>query len=178
MGCNRTRSRSGTQCQTVGVRSRGGWRRPWVAVLGLLTALLASCGGAATKAGPLTGTWHVHTFYLTVQSDGTGTFQWPIHLTCGTGVGKGPSPCDTVSSSGEISDGGHATLTIERRSGSSAAGMISATTDRTTVTEGGVKLSLGANDVLYLKFSAPPATLAYSYVCGPKTNRALINCGA
>jgi hypothetical protein len=143
----------------------------------LVTVLLTSCGGTP-KADLLAGTWNVHTFYLTIQSNGTGHFQWPIHVTCGTGVGEGPPPCDTVAPSGEITDGGHATLTIERRSARSANGLIIGTTDPTTVTDGEVTISRGSNDVLYLRFSTPPASRAYSYVCGPKTNRDLINCGA
>ena len=153
------------------MRSKARWCG-LVAVV-LMTALLESCGGVATKAGPFAGTWHVHTFYLTIQSNGTGSFQWPIHVPCGTGLGQGPPPCDTVSPSGVITDGGHAKLTIESRKGRSVEGLISETTDPTTVRNGRVTISLGSNDVLYLRFSTPPATLAYSYVCGPKTNSGL-----
>jgi hypothetical protein len=133
---------------------------------------------ATATAGSMAGTWHVHTYYLLVNGNGLGSFQWPIHVSCGTGIGYGPPPCDRVSPNGGIQDGGHATLAIFSRTGDIAAAWIANSTDPATLPDGPVNLRVGPNDVLFLHTSVPADTLAYSYLCGPHTNRSLINCGA
>ncbi len=120
----------------------------------------------------------MHTYDLVVDANGRGEFQWPIHVSCGTGLGYGPPPCDQVSPNGEIHDGGHATLAITSRTGNTATGWIAGSTDPSTLPDGTVTVRLGPNDVVFLHTSFPAEVLAYTYLCGPHTNRNLINCGA
>jgi len=155
-----------------------------------VSVMLAGCSGPSLQAGPFAGTWHVHTYYLTVYHDGTGAFQWPTHVACGTGPGEGPPPCDQavpgtiVEPNGQVAhvenivDGGHATLTLTNRSGTTARGIVSHSTQPSVVPDGNVMVTLGANDVIYLQFSSSPSVRAYDYLCGTATNRSLINCGA
>ena len=146
---------------------------------------LISTDGAAA-AGPLAGIWHVHTYYLSIYTDGHGVFIWPIHTTCGTGPGQGPPPCDTLRNGSEIIDGGYATLTITQRVGDSATGLIASSTDPSTLPNGPVSLHLAPNDLLYLHTSTPASVHAYDYLCGqqaaslPTADQVAqqINCGA
>ena len=163
----------------------------WTVALGAAVSLaLSSCSGQSVEAGPFAGTWHVHTFSLTVQHGQTGAFEWPTHVACGTGPGQGPPPCDhlvpgtVVGPNGQvvhvenIIDGGHATLTLTNRSGTTARGIVSHSTQRSVVPDGKVTVTLGANDVIYFRFASPPTVRAYDYLCGRATNQSLINCGA
>lgn len=146
---------------------------------------LMTTDGAA-PAGPLTGIWHVHTYYLSVYTDGHGVFTWPIHTTCGTAPGQGAPPCDTLRNGGETIDGGYATLTITQRAGNSATGIIASSTDASTLPNGPVALQLASNDLLYLHTSTAAAIHAYDYLCGqqaaslPTADQVAhqINCGA
>lgn len=140
----------------------------------------------ATRAGPLAGIWHVHTYYLSIYTDGHGVFTWPIHTTCGTGPGQGPPPCDALRNGSETVDGGYATLTITQRAGDSATGLIASSTDPSTLPNGSVSLHLAPNDLLYLETATPAAVHAYDYLCGqeaaslPTADQVAqqINCGA
>lgn len=144
-----------------------------------LAGVLQGCSASHSfSAGPLAGTWNVHTIYLTVAESGHGDFEWPIHVFCGTGVGYGPPPCDTLESNGTIHDGGHAQLTLTARNGETADGRISGSTDPAAFPDGPIQLRFQANDTLHLGFATPPTGPSPDYLCGPKTNRSLINCGA
>jgi hypothetical protein len=158
----------------------GKWTAWAMALLAAAATLLAPGCGSSHKslAGPLAGTWHVHTFYLVIASDGRGDFTWPIHLFCGSGVGQGPPPCDTLSPQGQVGDGGHAILTVKTRDGVTATGLVTGSSEPSVVPQGSVQLRLGANDVLYLHFGVAPGVRAFDYVCGPQTDRNKINCGA
>ena len=123
-------------------------------------------GDGAVVAGPMAGTWHVHTYYLNVTADGHGAFTWPIHTTCGTGVDQGAPPCDTLKNGTEIIDGGYARLTIIERSGDTAMGIIQSSTDQSTLPDGPVTLRLAANDLLYLTTSGVQNPHPYEYLCG------------
>lgn len=140
----------------------------------LVTSLATACGGPLS-AGPLRGTWHVHTFYLTIQADGSGAFRWPIHTSCASRVA---GPCDQISASGVITDGGRGSLKLSSRSGATGRGVVSASTDPSVLPDGPVRLTVGANDVLYLAFARSPAVHAFDYLCGPRTDTSKINCGA
>lgn len=144
------------------------------AILALALVISGCSTSHRVSAGPLGGVWHVHTNYLTVRS-GSGDFSWPVHEFCGAGI---PPPCDTLSSTGEIGDGGHAHLTLSSRAGAVAAGTVSGSSEPSVVPNGPVQLRLGPNDVLYLHFSRAPQIGAFSYLCGPKTDRSATNCGA
>lgn len=158
---------------TIYVMSRGG-----LPALLVLTAVLVTGCGTSVSAGPLAGTWHVHTYYLTINTNGSGSAKWPTHVTCGIGVGRGGPPCDKLGSNGQIIDAGRASLTLTYRSGDDGRGEVSGSTQTSVMPNGKVQLSLGANDVLYLRFAKPPKLKAYSYLCGTATDASLINCGA
>lgn len=111
-------------------------------------------------------------------------------MACGTGFDQSPTPpCDKIvpvtldpshpgNTVDATIDGGYARIVIRPASNVVTTGTVTGSTDPTVVTDGTVTLTLGENDVLYLHFSQTPATAAFTYVCGPRTNRSLINCGA
>jgi hypothetical protein len=141
--------------------------------------------GGAVAAGPIAGIWHVHTYYLSVTPDGNGVFTWPVGIPCPTGVEQGPR-CDTVRNSGEIIDGGYATLTVTQQAGDSATGIISSSTDPATLPDGQVALRVAPNDLLYISTTTAPTSRAFDYLCGqqaaslPTAQQVAehINCGA
>jgi len=47
-------------------------------------------------AGQFAGTWHVHTYYVYIRSNGQGSAIWPIHVDCGSAHVTPGGPCDTV----------------------------------------------------------------------------------
>lgn len=149
----------------------------WVVLL-LTAALMGACSAGADQGGRAAGVWHVHTYYLTIGQHGNGTFRWPTHVFCGTGVGLGPPPCDGIDAHGEITDGGYARLSVTHMHAVDGDGTVSGSTDTSVVPDGRVHLHLGSNDVLYLTFKQQPSLRAYEYVCGTKTDTAITNCGA
>ena len=148
--------------------------RRWLLGAAVLALLAAPGCSSASLTGPLVGVWHVHTNYLTIDQNGKGTFRWPTHVFCG----DGPPPCDTISSQGVITDGGHARLVLTGIRGVDATGTVSGSSEPTVVPDGQVRLHLGPNDVLHLTFESSPSIGAYEYVCGPRTDRSKTNCGA
>ena len=160
-------------------------------ILGLTIPILAAaCGtSSSVSASAFQGTWHLHTDYLVIHANGTGTATWPIHVFCGTGVGMGGSPCDKLASNGQITDGGHADLTIESVSGDTASGKVTSSTVQSTLPNGPIRLRVDQmNDVLYLTPSRPTTASPYGSVplCGPRAyaksqqegSAAEFNCGA
>lgn len=140
---------------------------------------MAGCSSVhSIRSGSLAGVWHVHTYYLTIDQHGSGTFRWPTHVLCEHGVGFGPTACDTINPHGLISDGGHARLTLTRTRGLEGVGTVSSTSEESVVPDGKVQLRLGPNDVLKVRFEHPPSLRAYEYLCGPTTNTSTTNCGA
>lgn len=203
-------------------RRRQRRRQRWLAVAMLLVlataaAYLASTDGGrpaaphdrpaaahreAPVAGLLAGTWHVHTFVITIPRDGHGTLVWPIHVRCGT-AGAPAAPCDRWTPGTEvvdgrsytteqITDGGRANLVLTSVTGTRARGVITGSTQPSVVPDGKVTLSVDTHrDVL----SASPAVSATGpspfhfgtgQFCGPaaaalpvaRQQAEQINCGA
>lgn len=148
------------------------------AATAVVAMLLLSGCGTNSVADPLEGTWHAHTIYLTIDADGQGNFKWPIHVICGTGVDYRSPPCDTLDANGTIHDGGHAHVTLTTRHDSAADGVVSGSSDPATFPNGSLQLRVGTNDVLYLRFATAPAGPSPPYLCGLRTDRSSINCGA
>jgi hypothetical protein len=150
------------------------------------------------NAAALSGTWHVHTFEVTIGAHGRGVFNWPIHVWCGTGPGSGPPPCDALvpgaavingvtTNVEQIVDGGHATLRLTSVSGTNAHGTISGSTDPSEVPDGPATFAAAGNDTLTITPKAPlgPSALK-GPLCGPRAaalsvsqqQAENINCGA
>jgi hypothetical protein len=151
-----------------------------------LTATLTAGCGASVSAGPFAGVWRVHTYYLVIKANGSGSAKWPTHVFCRHGV---PSPCDKISSSGEITDGGHADLRITSVHDDTALGQVTDSTVQSTLPDGPVALLVDlVNNVLYMTVSRPTTASPYGTtpLCGPtaseKSDRegsaAKFNCGA
>lgn len=141
------------------------------ALCGVLT-LTVGCGSSVhgQSAGPFTGYWHVHTFSLTIQHDGAGVFEWPLHTDCSPPLG----PC----SAGNSSDQGRATISLTSVSSTTATGRVSGSNQQYVVPDGSVSLTIDTENVVHLRFTTPPAVPSYAYLCGEKTNANLVNCGA
>jgi hypothetical protein len=160
----------------------------------------AGGAGGAAPAGPFAGTWHVHTYYLTIARGGSGTATWPIHVRCGHGPGMGAPPCDRwvpetlvvpgggVEHVDEIIDGGHATLSLTAVHGNRATARIEGSTVQSTLPDGPVALRVDqVNDLIYLTPSRPTTVSPYGNVplCGPRIYENIqlqaelhIHCGA
>ncbi|HUZ10383.1 MAG TPA: hypothetical protein VMU76_09475 [Acidimicrobiales bacterium] len=153
-------------------------------------------GTKSVAAGAFAGTWHVHTYSLTVRADGQGSFEWPTHNPC-AGPGAAPGACDslvpkTVKLAGrrttidEIIDGGHAHLQLISVAGTTANGRITGSTVRSVLPDGPVTLRVTKDDLLRVTTAIKPAMPSFESLCGPKAaalsgpqQRAEgINCGA
>ena len=153
-------------------------------------------GTRAVAAGAFAGTWHVHTYSLTVRADGHGAFEWPTHNPC-AGPGAAPGACDslvpkTVDSAGrritidEIIDGGHARLELISVAGRTAKGRITGSTEQSVLPDGPVTLRVTADDVLRVTTAIKPAMPSFEALCGskaaalsgPRQRAEGINCGA
>jgi hypothetical protein len=151
------------------------------------TAAISGCSAShQVSAGPLGGVWHVHTNYLTIAASSVGTFQWPIHLYCGTGPGYGPPPCDALSPNGEIHDGGHARLLLTGRDGNMAHGTVTGSSDPSALPDGSITLRLSQDDTLHITTGQQPVSPSFEILCGVRAASLTvvrqdaegINCGA
>ena len=144
--------------------------RTLAAVGGLLIAT-ASCGGASRATlDPFTGYWHVHVYTLTIRSDGSGLFQWPLDRYC-----PPPSPCPLSAAQ----DQGSANLTLVDLSRGRYFGLVNASNQPSVVPNGPVTLTLGSQDLIRLEFQTHPVAAPYAhYLCGTRTNVEVVNCGA
>lgn len=196
-------------------RKRRRRRRQFVLILAAV--IVAACSyGAVSLFGPSSGTnsgttgfvragvfastWRVHTTELTINSDGRGVVQWPIHVTCGTGPGMGPPPCDrlvpatiagpqgNVLHVNEIIDGGHADVLLTSVNSKFAEGRIEHSTVQSTLPDGPATFRVSKADLLYMTVSRPTTGSPFgrSPLCGPKAAALTpaqqeaegINCGA
>jgi hypothetical protein len=174
------------------------------AVKPLLVPLATTCllglsgctNGGGVHAGPFTGTWHVHTYSLTIKADGTGTAMWPTHVGCGSGPGEGPPPCDSVvpgtlaggTHVDYIIDGGHAQIILTSVKGDTARGRIENSTVQSTLPDGPVTFRVSSKDLLYVTPSKPTTSSPFGAtpLCGPRAEALSIsqqqaegiNCGA
>ena len=154
---------------------------------------------SAVAAGQFAGTWHVHTFYVYIRSDGQGSAKWPIHVDCGSADVTPGAPCDTVTpetvvvsgvarTEDVIHDGGHAVIRLASVTGARAQAVISASTEPSVLPDGDATLTVTKSDLLYV---TPAATITSSPFgrsgfCGPRAaalslsqqEAARINCGA
>lgn len=137
-----------------------------------LLPLTAACDSSVHRqsAGRFAGYWHVHTFSLTIQHDGAGTFEWPLHTDCGPPLGPCPS--------GNASDHGRATFSLASATSTTAMGVVSGSNQQYVVPDGSVSLTIGSEDVVNLQLATPPAVPSYAYLCGEKANANVVNCGA
>jgi hypothetical protein len=135
-------------------------------------------------AGRFAGSWHVHTQYVVIRPDGTGTATWPIHAWCGTGSAAASGPCDQIiSRSGfeQIVPGGAARIQLTRVTGPTANAIIEGSTDPSQLPNGPVTMTVAADDVLTVTTGS--GQLAF---CGPQAaalsvtqqDAEGINCGA
>jgi hypothetical protein len=159
----------------------------------------SGAGIHSVAAGAFTGTWHVHTFSITINADGRGTAQWPIDLRCGTGVGMGPPPCDTwipgtvVGANGapittwNMVDGGHASIRLTTVNGTSASGIVMSSTDASHLGDGRVTFRISlSKDLLYVTGTWHGPHFILGPFCGPRAAASSvpqqqaegINCGA
>lgn len=142
--------------------------------------VLASCQKAGSFAGPFVGTWRLHTFSLTVTQNGHGTFAWQVNC-----MGSVVAQPECQGSSPYIQPE-HAAITLSSRRGETALGMITSSTDLSSVPTGEVTLRIGSNDLLYPVAHGRPAFPAYPYLCGEQVaslsisqqGQKNINCGA
>lgn len=129
----------------------------------------------------LAGPWDMHTFGLTIDSDGHGVFEWPDGVWCGRdGFGTEPQPCDRFVPAIAIIDGkrvhvdkdivsGHATLRLTSIATPVAHGVIRGSTVPDQVPDGPVTLRATKNDLLYVSFSTPSTGLPLlRYLCGKR----------
>jgi hypothetical protein len=153
------------------------------------------------RAGHFAGTWHVHTSYVFIHTNGRGSVKWPIDVRCGSGVGESSPPCDTwiptvtTLANGRqmtdetIVDGGHATLRLISVTATTARGVITGSTDPTTLPDGSATLRVAKNDLLYMTAHSRPSGPGPFYgtgLCGTRAaalsvaqqKAAGINCGA
>lgn len=154
---------------------------------------------AAVPAGRFAGTWHVHTTYVYIRTDGQGAAMWPIHVDCGSANATLGAPCDTVTPatvvvSGisspveEIHDGGSAVIRLTSVNGARARAVILASTEPSVLPDGDATLSVTESDLLYVTPAAPTTSSPFgrSGFCGPRASAlsltqqeaAHINCGA
>ncbi len=160
-----------------------------VAATGLLTFRMTKAGAPSPQArpsphrgqvrsvfaaGPFTGSWHVHTTSVTIQSDGQGLALWPGPLTDGAAEATAPP--------------GHAEIRVTKVSGTKAIALVFHSTELSALPDGPARLQVSSQDLLYVTPSAPTIASAFgrSGLCG---SRALaltlsqqiaagINCGA
>jgi hypothetical protein len=155
---------------------------------------------ATLSAGPFVGTWHLHTFTITIQANGTGSAAWPTHVPCSAGGPVSPATACDQSTPGtivvggspvqvvNISDGGRATIRLTSVNGTTASAVISGSTVPSTLPDGQAGLNVTTQDLLYVTSSSPTTGSPFgrSGFCGP-TALALnlqqqiaegINCGA
>lgn len=150
-------------------------------------------------AGPFAGTWHVHTTYVIIRTDGQGSAMWPVHVDCGSANATPGAACDTVtpqtvvisgvpSSVDEIHDGGHAVIRLTSVSGARARAVVSASTEPSVLPDGAATLSVTRSDLLYVTpaLATTSSPFGRSGFCGPRAaalslaqqEAAHINCGA
>jgi hypothetical protein len=142
-----------------------------VTVIAVVIAGAGACNNSRQEtAGGFGGIWHVHTFSLTIQPNGHGVFEWPLHAGCGPPLGPCPAP--------NGSDAGHADFSMTSRTATTAVGSITGSNQPYVVPNGPATLTRGPNDVIKLQFASRPAIEAYSYLCGVKTDPNIVNCGA
>ena len=154
---------------------------------------------SAVAAGQFVGTWHVHTFYVYIRTDGQGSAMWPIHVDCGSAHVTPGAPCDTVtpetvvvhgvvSPVDEIHDGGRAVIRLISVTSARARAVISASTEPSVLPDGGATLTVTKSDLLYVTPAVATTSSPFgrSAFCGPRAaalslsqqKAAGINCGA
>jgi predicted nucleic acid-binding Zn ribbon protein len=150
-------------------------------------------------AGQFAGTWHVHTYYVHIRTDGQGSAMWPIHLDCGSAQTAPGAPCDTVTpetvlvsgvarSVDEIHDGGRAVIRLTSVTGARARAVISGSTEPSVLPDGDATMTVTKSDLLYVTPAGPTTSSPFgrSGFCGPRAaalslseqKAANINCGA
>jgi hypothetical protein len=150
-------------------------------------------------AGRFAGTWHVHSYYVHIRTDGQGSAMWPIHVECGSAHVTPGAPCDTVtpntvlvsgvpSAVDEIHDGGRAVIRLTSVTGARARATISASTEPSVLSDGDAILTVTKSDLLYVTpaVATGPSPFGRSRFCGlraaalslPQQEAAHINCGA
>lgn len=153
----------------------------------------------AVAAKGFAGTWHVHTYYVYIQSNGQGSAMWPIHVDCGGAHVTPGGPCDTVTPEtvvvngvagpvDEIHDGGRAVIRLMSVTDARARAVISASTEPSVLPDGDATLTVTKSDLLYVTPAGPTTSSPFgrSGFCGPraaslslsKQVAAHINCGA
>ncbi len=152
---------------------------------------------SGAPAGPFAGSWRVHTYTLDIATDGSGTFQWPIHVKCIPVSAGGQRPCDTLvptttvvngvpMSGDDIIYGGHATLVLTSRHGNTAEGVVQTSTQPSHLPDGPATLRIAADDVLHITTAVRVKVWPFAALCGPRaaslpiSTRVAegINCGA
>ena len=155
---------------------------------------------SAVATGQFVGTWHVHTFYVYIRTDGQGSATWPIHVDCGSADVTPGAPCDTVTpetvvvsgvarTEDVIHDGGHAVIRLAPVSTSARArAVISASTEPSVLPDGDATLTVTKSDLLYVTPAVATTSSPFgrSAFCGPRAAALLlsqqkaagINCGA
>jgi hypothetical protein len=107
-------------------------------------------GPAPVAAGPFADTWHLHTYAVTINPDGTGYADWRTYRTCG----QDPPPCETWTGN-IINDGGHATFHLTSVTGTEAQGTVDISTDPSRLPAGPLHLTLAPNDLLVINGQQP-----------------------
>jgi hypothetical protein len=150
-------------------------------------------------AGQFAATWHVHTFYVYIRTNGQGSAMWPIHVDCGSPHVTAGAPCDTVTPEtvlvqgvantvDAIHDGGRAVIRIASVNGARARAVISASTEPSVLPDGDATLTVTKSDLLYVTPAVATTSSPFgrSGFCGPRAaalslsqqEAAHINCGA
>jgi hypothetical protein len=114
---------------------------------------------AAPDFSPFAKTWGRHGFGITVSTSGEATATWRVYKWCSDDP---TPPCDDMVDS-QIISGGQATIVFTEVVGETAHGLVTASTDESTLA-GGVSLTLQPYDMALLESDA---WAGQETLCGP-----------
>jgi len=125
-------------------------------------------------AGPLTGTWRVHTTAVVIGANGHGSATWPGPLRAGESEATAAP--------------GHADIRLTSVTGRHASAVVTGSTDQSVLPDGPTRLSVTSEDLLYVTPAKATGSspFGHSGLCGPRAlsltlaqqEAANINCGA
>jgi hypothetical protein len=144
-------------------------------------------GIQAATVKAFVGTWNGlgdSDMLISIKSDGRGTATWPELVRCGTGVGKGPPPCDTwipgtvIGPDGarittwHIIVGGRASIRLTKANGTLANGVVTSSTDLSRLGDGPATFRISSsNDLLHVTASWDEPHSILGPFCGARDNK-------